>query len=885
MKRSAELFEKAIGLRADERAAFLDRACDGAPELRAEVESLLEAHDAAGDYLSAPTGVVDDATRSHDGAKTALGGDPVAPQTRVIGRYKLLELIGEGGFGTVWLAEQREPVRRRVAVKIIKPGMDSQQVVARFEAERQALAMMDHPNIATVLDGGTTDTGRPYFVMEYITGVSIIEYCDREKLDIAARLDLFTQACNAIQHAHQKGIIHRDIKPSNVMVSCHDGVPVVKIIDFGIAKATNLELTARTLFTARHQLLGTPAYMSPEQAEMSGLDIDTRSDIYSLGVLLYELLTGTTPFATAELLARGFAEMMRIIREDEPQKPSTRLSSLGATATRAAVQRHADVGRLGTLLRGDLDWIVMKCLAKERSRRYETAESLVADLRRHRADEPVTAGPPSASYRLRKLLKRHRAGFVATTIVVVALGIGAAAAIAGLMRAQWAEAATRALQPQADEYAARVLIERVDELWPPYPDDPEMIPALTEWMATASQLTATLPGYLARLESVRGRSRRRSSESTSDQAELDLLTRLVRQLSVLGDDDQGLLAADAVVPGHGWSVPKRLTFARALSVGSGDHGEFAAAWARARRDGLDVEPQVGLVPIGRDPISGLWEFAHLTTGALPERDAGGNLDLTEATGVVLVLIPGGSVRMGPHHGRTIEVSLSPYFLSKYEMTQAQWKRLTGENPSAYGPDGEWSSGWLRSGEPTSGLHPVEQVSWHDCVRWMRRVGLSLPSEPQWERGARAGSDGLFWTGDDLSSLSGAANLRDVSFRDAQLEMWGRYEEGFNDGSVVHWAVASGAPNAFGLHDVHGNVSEWTLDAYELYPDRQPDSVVDPVVVVSSDAKYVIRGGSWRGMSAEARSGARAFYPPGFSGSGLGVRPASAVVRRATDAER
>ena len=345
----------------------------------------------------------------------------------LIGRYKLLEQIGEGGMGAIWMAEQREPVKRRVALKIIKLGMDTKQVIARFEAERQALALMDHPHIAKVLDAGSTETGRPYFVMEYIKGIPILEYCDREKLDTKARLELFTSVCHAIQHAHQKGIIHRDIKPSNVLVTLHDGVPVPKVIDFGIAKATNSELTAKTLFTEHRQIIGTPAYMSPEQAEMSGLDIDTRSDVYSLGVLLYELLTGTTPFDVKALLESGYHEMLRAIREDEPHKPSTRVSSLGDTGTRTALQRKVDLKKLSTLLRGDIDWIVMKCLEKDRQRRYETANGLASDIKRHLTGDAVLAAPPSASYRARKFVRRNRAQVIGAGAVALALLIGVVA--------------------------------------------------------------------------------------------------------------------------------------------------------------------------------------------------------------------------------------------------------------------------------------------------------------------------------------------------------------------------------------------------------------------------------------------------------------------------
>jgi serine/threonine protein kinase/tetratricopeptide (TPR) repeat protein len=405
-----------------DRAAALERTCGGDAKLRAEVEALLHANGQAGGFMKSPTNEHGDASRLS--MHFEPGGASGEEAGRQIGPYKLLELIGEGGFGSVWMAEQREPVKRRVALKLIKLGMDTKQVIARFEAERQALAMMDHPNIAKVLDAGSTEAGRPYFVMEYIRGIPILEYCDRERLDTRSRLDLFTSVCHAIQHAHQKGIIHRDIKPSNVLVTLHDGVAVPKVIDFGVAKATNSELTTKTLFTEHRQMIGTPAYMSPEQAEMSGLDIDTRSDIYSLGVLLYELLTGTTPFDVYDLMSKGYEQMMRIIREEEPHKPSTRVSSLGDTSTRTALQRRVDAKTLGSLLRGDLDWIVMKCLEKDRSRRYETANGLAADIRRHLNDEPVMARAPSAGYKLRKFVKRNRAGVFAAGAIVATLLAG-----------------------------------------------------------------------------------------------------------------------------------------------------------------------------------------------------------------------------------------------------------------------------------------------------------------------------------------------------------------------------------------------------------------------------------------------------------------------------
>ena len=356
---------------------------------------------------------------------TASASLPMESAGSAIGPYKLLQEIGEGGFGVVYMADQERPVRRRVALKIIKPGMDTKQVIARFESERQALALMEHPNIARVLDAGATETGRPYFVMELVKGVPITEYCDTNQLSTRERLDLFVSVCAALQHAHQKGVVHRDIKPSNVMVTLHDGQPVPKVIDFGIAKATHQRLTEKTLFTEYGQFIGTPMYMSPEQAEVSGLDIDTRSDIYSLGVLLYELLTGTTPFGAEALRRAGYGEIQRIIRETEPPRPSIRLSTLGGALTGIAAHRKTDPSGLTRLIRGDLDWIVMKALEKNRARRYASASEFAADITRHVDDEPVVARPPSTAYRLRKFVRKHRGPVAAVAAVgatIIVLG-------------------------------------------------------------------------------------------------------------------------------------------------------------------------------------------------------------------------------------------------------------------------------------------------------------------------------------------------------------------------------------------------------------------------------------------------------------------------------
>jgi WD40 repeat protein/serine/threonine protein kinase len=412
-----------------ERAAFLDRACAGKPGLRQSVESLLSAY-AVGQFLESPAPAL---------AATRDAPLSECPGTR-IGPYKLLQQLGEGGMGAVYMAEQEQPLRRRVALKIIKPGMDSAQVIARFEVERQALALMDHPNIARVLDAGTTDCGRPYFVMELVHGVPITQYCDANKLSPRQRLELFVSVCQAIQHAHQKGIIHRDLKPSNVMVTLHDGQPVPKIIDFGVAKATEQRLTERTLFTQYGTIVGTLEYMAPEQAEMSGLGVDTRSDIYALGVLLYELLTGTTPLERGQLREAAYDEMLRLIREEEPPRPSQRISTSGDRLATISAERNTEPAELSRLVHGELDWIVMRCLEKDRTRRYESASSLARDLQRYLADEPVEACPPTAGYRLRKFARKNQK-LLATAAAFAAL------LLLGVVVSSWQ--AVRATQAEA----------------------------------------------------------------------------------------------------------------------------------------------------------------------------------------------------------------------------------------------------------------------------------------------------------------------------------------------------------------------------------------------------------------------------------------------------
>lgn len=425
----AELSEKSIFLDAlgkstpAERDAFVAEACAGDESLRNAVEALLNAHHKDDHLLDQPVGKlpgINYATTLGDARESLEEGDAV-----YIDSYRLREQIGEGGFGLVYVAEQQEPVRRKVALKIIKPGMDDRNVIARFEAERQALAMMDHPNIAHVLGAGATKSGRPYFVMELVRGIPITDFCDKHHLDTDARLNLFMSVCRAVQHAHQKGVIHRDLKPSNVLVTMHDATPVAKVIDFGVSKAIGQNLTDKTIYTHFTAMVGTPLYMSPEQAGMSGLDIDTRSDIYSLGVLLYELVTGTTPLDRERIESVEFDELRRIIREEEPPRPSTRLTTMGQRISTISAQRHVDPGKLKGLVRGDLDWIVMKAIEKDRNRRYPTANALAEDVERFVRGEPIEARPPSSWYRFSKFAKRHKLAIISASLVATALIVGA----------------------------------------------------------------------------------------------------------------------------------------------------------------------------------------------------------------------------------------------------------------------------------------------------------------------------------------------------------------------------------------------------------------------------------------------------------------------------
>ena len=911
-----------------------------------------------------------------------------------IGPYRILRELGRGGMGAVYLAEQLKPIRRRVALKLIKLGLDTRQIVARFEAEREALALMNHPNIARVFDAGATDDGRPYFVMELIRGVPITAYCDENRLTTRERLSLFLDVCDAIQHAHQKGVIHRDIKPTNVLVASEEGRAVPKVIDFGVAKATRGRLGESTIHTETDQIVGTPEYMSPEQAEQDvSADVDTRTDIYSLGVMLYEMLTGSLPFDSAALREHGVSEMRRRIREEEPPRPSTRVTRSGAPATDAAEKRRSTVGALRRQLRGDLDWITMKTLEKERGRRYAAVSELAADVRRHMAGEPVEAGPPGIGYRFRKYVRKHRAPLaISATLAAAAASSLAlyldarharrdaleqkAIADARALDAERSAASAAAERQRANESAEREhrnaeearierdksarladgqvladLLARERDLWPARP---AKAAEMEDWLLRARALASRLEMRRAELASLRERAlpwddaaresdfetHPRRLEWTGMLARLHAIRREISSLRAAGNDvadfglpvstlernadlgERQIAALEAKLrerrtwefasfedrwqheslarlvsgleslvdpnPHRGAiaGVAARLEFARTVEARSvGEHG---TAWHETisgvaldpRFEGLAIRPQLGLVPLGRDPRSGLFEFAHLGSGRVPTRDDGGALVVDESTSLVFVLVPGGTYRMGSpddeagrvvDEGPVTEVTLDPFFISKYEMTQAQWVRLTGSNPSVSMP------GAAFAGKTFTLRHPVESVTWSECDLVLRRQGLVLPTEAQWERAARAGTTTPWSSGAEPKSLRGHANLADrtlelAGYAPAATGDW----SGFDDGHGLHAPVGTYAPNPWGLHDVHGNVSEWCRDlfaSYEFAP--RPGDGERLLAETQSRAR---RGGSADVAPEAARSAHRSSGSAETRSQLLGVRPARALER-------
>jgi serine/threonine protein kinase/formylglycine-generating enzyme required for sulfatase activity len=762
-----------------ERAAFLDRECGGDADLRARVEALLRANDAA-PPPAAPGATVDSGPGLPE---TEDYGDPTARVGALLaGKYKLVEEIGEGGMGSVFLAQQTEPVKRAVAVKVIKAGMDSRAVLARFEAERQALAMMDHPNIAKVLDAGTTDGGRPFFVMELVKGTPITRYCDEHKLTLRQRLALFVPVCQAIQHAHQKGIIHRDIKPSNVLVAMYDDRPVPKVIDFGVAKAAGQTLTDKTLMTGFGALIGTPEYMSPEQASLNNLDIDTRSDVYSLGVLLYELLTGTTPVDKKSLGKAALLEILRIVREVEAPRPSAKLSSID-TLPSVAANRGTESARLSRLMKGELDWLVLKALEKDRTRRYETANGLARDIQRYLADEVVEARPPSVSYRVSKFVRRHKGQVMAASLVLFALVGGIVGTTLGLFEAKRQE---QEAQQEADKAkkardflvsifrikdiqagnttTARQILSQAEQRIPiEFAEQPELRDELLAAIEDVNRsLDRTIPAAMI-LES-RGAIQLHSRRGGS--------ARPVPQ-TLLYPDDHLTLAEDAQL---------QLVFLSDL------HKERLQPGREAT--------------IGRKSCS--------RADAVRERD--------DSVLMTFVRLPKGTFYMGwdskPGSAKKTEIK-EDFEIAVHDVTQGQWEAIMGSNLSYFSRKGGGRNEVLDISDEELKLFPLENVSWDDVQEFLKKLNAKergggywyrLPTEAEWEYACRGGA-----TSEEECSYHFYFDKPTNDLSSEQANFNGNFPFGkAPKGPYLQRPTRVGAypPNRLGLCDMHGNVRQW-----------------------------------------------------------------------------
>ncbi len=879
--RAEELFEQLLSLPGSEREGFLAAHCDD-PDLRLEVHSLLSFHVRAESFLVRPLAALPCATRW---AHELLSG-PV-PELRpgdTVGSYVVIERIGEGGMGAVYLAHQCAPVQRRVALKVLKWGSGSREAWARFALESQALARMDHPHVARVLGAGTTADGRPYFAMEHVPGTPLVRYCDEHRLGLEQRLRLFLQVCAGVQHVHDAGILHRDLKPSNVLVREDDGQPSAKIIDFGVAKALAKDLADPALHTSVGGLIGTPDYMSPEQAQSDGRDVDTRADVYSLGAILYELLAGRLPHELRSRSDLTYLEIQRVLAQEDPLAPSRALARHGARA-QVARGRSTTSRDLGSRLRGDLDWIVLRSLEKDRARRYSAVSELSADLQRYLRHEPVLAAPQGRLYHLDKFARRNRVWIAVFAVLVLALA-GVIVMASDLARARRrADAQSDYLLPLADYGLWRALVEEADRLWPPVP---ERVPALDSWLERAREITARREQHAALLRQPRGNLGllRPATGWTEEQAYRSLIADLVAGLDALLDRGARQGSLEELARRRGFaSTIQELSLVRPADLWRAAIASISDPSECPAYRGAHIRPQLGIVPLCRDRSSGLWEFLHLQSGAAPRRDDG-QIVPSEDLGIVLVLLPGGSFDMGARragvdgdHGQdqnarsdeepVHRVSLDPFFISKYELTRGQWQRLGGDPSLA-------SRGTLHWSERPDLRHPALRISWNESAEILRRGNLALPTEAQWEYAARAGTTTPYCTGIERDSLQGAANVSDLSTH--PLYPGWRYE-GFDDGFPRTAPVGSFTPNGFGLHDVHGNASEWMLDDYLPYSNavRPGDGLRLPSDPASAGAMKVCRGGAWDCDALGCRVSRRLNWEPDLMPS-AGLRPVRALER-------
>ncbi len=771
--------------------------------------------------------------------------DEASEPPRRIGRYRILRLLGRGGFGTVYLAEH-DGMTGQFALKVLNPGMDSREVLRRFAAEREALLRMDHPGIARFIDDGETAAGRPFFVMEYVAGDPLLVHCRRHALDLRERLRLFLAVLDAVAHAHQKGVIHRDLSGNNVLVAADGERAQPKIIDFGVAKSIREPLLEGGTLTFQGTLMGTPEYMSPEQAQGQLGAIDTRTDVYSLGVQLYELLADQLPIPAVVLRAQGVAGMAQVIRTHVPPRPS-----------------QVAPPHLQAQLRGDLDWIAQKAIAKDRDDRYASAAEFAADLRRHLKHQPVIASPPSTWYQLRKFARRHwlqvLGGAAALILLLATLLFSlvqwreARCARTELQRVhdQLASKAAEGFRLLASQQRLRAATAATAALDPPWP---ERLPQVRAWLRDYGQpLRALLPALLHQRDQLQERKAAAPGHAFRDPVDDDLLQALVEMSAELQQfcEAGGTIAA----------VEQRLQWAEQVAAPALQRD--AAAWADTaaalRRDrGFQLAPQAGLAPLGRNPDTQLFEFldlgSHPRGAPPPARDSSGQLVLTPRTGIVFALVPAGTIRLGALRGepglpqndpaadddelRGRTASLTDVLVARTELTRSQWAGLTG------GPDDD---------QPAL---PCTDVDWETAQAVLRRYGMTLPTEAQWEYACRAGTNTPWWSGETAEQARAAGNFSGTLRPVAQLR-----------------------PNAFGLFDVHGNAAEWCADwkaDYAVTTPRNGDGLLLLPTPMRLPELRVVRGGTARGMAVDARSSARDGLPPRARDAFVGLRPVRAV---------